>query len=117
MTSDDQRLADTIKAIWECDHSGNRILNGACQRCGCATDDYKFTVRKGDQLIAGLGGYAFIHNGLVIWYKEALYELGLLERPSTKETWRSVEEAILQEDAEFKKEVNCGTATVVGKKL
>lgn len=88
-----ETLEGHIKAYWQCSHSGMVEPQGWCGRCGCVRDDYVLQIKRGDQLILGAGGYAFFHQSKYIWFRDALYELGLLPRPSVKEAWQSVEKA------------------------
>lgn len=90
------RLIQFIRAAWKCNHTaGGRVIteNGLCPKCGCAADDYKFEVQGGDDLVVALNGYAFEHNHNIIWYKNALYELDLVPRPTHEEEWQPVEKA------------------------
>lgn len=93
---DDGMLVGFIRDHWKCSHTaeGRSIVrDGYCGRCGCARDDYSFTVHAGNRLTSALNGYAFVHDNKVIWYRDALYELGLLENLGVEEQWQPVEEA------------------------
>lgn len=78
-----------IEASWKCSHPD--VRDGWCPRCGCACDDYTFTVGAGDTIISALDGYAFLYRGRIIWYSKALYKLGLLPSPTpVEEQWQPV---------------------------
>lgn len=97
MANPEEALVDFIKSSWCCDHMLDGrftiTLDGWCSRCGCVRDDFKITVGMGDSIVSALNGLAFEHRGCRYWYKDALYELGLLEKPTIERRWQPVEEA------------------------
>lgn len=90
-------LINTLKSNWKCSHTidGRPITtSGWCSRCGCARDDYTTTLERGDTIISALNGFIFEHNGRLIWYKDALYQLELIPKPEPEEEqWQSIEVA------------------------
>lgn len=93
MCESEQRLKDWVKSNWRCDHTygdgHSCIKHGRCGKCGCVADNFQFSVGRFSHIGSACHGTIFEHDGSLIWYKDALYELGLLELE--KPQWRPVE--------------------------
>ena len=94
-----EEVENFIRKSWECNHLDSNTLptydkDGWCGICGCVPDRYTLTIGLGDQIVVAANGSAFFHNGRFIWYKAALYSLGLLKiSPPSKAPWRPIEES------------------------
>ena len=72
-----------VKSTFPCNHlAGEDSVvdsSGWCPRCGAVCDDFVLHIKKGDFIVQGIKTkYAFVLNGRLYYYRNALVDLQLL---------------------------------------
>jgi len=77
-----EEILDWIKCNFPCtsdEHFKILSLEGWCPVCGMAADNHEIRVKRGDMLFMA-SPYAFVCKNRLVFYREALEELGLIHK-------------------------------------